>query len=645
REVIEARDGREGLDMARAQLPDLIISDALMPRMDGFEFLREVKNDEALKEIPFVFHSSVYTGSRDEDLASSLGAEAFISKPKEPEEFWAEIAAVMQRLAAGASKPPPSEMKEREREYLREHTEVVAAKLEQKVKELEEALSRASEAEAALRKFSLAVEQSPLSIVITDSSGTIEFVNPKFTQMTGYEPAEVVGRNTRILKSGETPPETYENLWSTITSGNVWEGEFHNRKKTGELFWEAATISPLKNSEGIITHFIALKEDITAQKKLEQQLRHAQKMEAVGTLAGGVAHDFNNILTAIIGFGSLLDMKMAEGDPLRPHVTQLLAAADRATNLTRSLLAFGRSQATETKRMDLNEIVTGMERMLRRILREDIELRIHLCQEDLPVRVDVGQIEQVLMNLTANARDAICGVGAITVATGVTELDEEFRRIHGYGEPGSYALITFADSGSGMDEKTRLRIFEPFFTTKDVGKGTGLGLSICYGIVKQHGGYINCYSEPGMGTTFRIYLPLTPESAAQKKALVEVLPRGGTETILLAEDDPTVRSLTTSMLAEFGYTVIEAQDGEEAVARFSEHSTAINLCLFDAIMPKKSGWEAYGEIRKMCPDAKVLFVSGYQAEQTSQVTGGADFIAKPVSPRVLLGKVREVLDR
>jgi PAS domain S-box-containing protein len=501
--------------------------------------------------------------------------------------------------------------------------------------------------EEELMKLFIAVEQSPVSIVITDRGGNIEFVNARFVQLTGYGREEVLGKNTRMFKSGETPPSVYRGLWKTLADGRVWQGEFHNRKKNGELFWEAATISPMKNLDGAITHYIAIKEDVTERKKLEVQLLQAQKMEAVGILAGGVAHDFNNILTAIIGFGSILEMKMSADDPLRHNVTQILAAADRAANLTRSLLAFSRKQSIEMKVTDLNGIVTGLEKMLRRLIREDIELTISLLGGGMPVLVDAGQIEQVIINLVVNARDAMPAGGKLTVTVGRTALDDEFSHLHGYGEPGDYALLVIADTGTGMAEEVCSRVFDPFFTTKEVGKGTGLGLSVCYGIVKQHGGYINCYSELGRGTIFRIYLPLSGVEA-EEVAVAETLPlRGGTETILLAEDDPFVRELTRNILGEFGYRVLEACDGEDAVEKFRQMGAGIDLCLFDVIMPKMKGVEAFTRIRGLRGDARVLFMSGYQSDIVrldDLAKSGAGFIAKPVVPRELLRKIRELLD-
>jgi len=646
--IIEAGDGLEGIDMARAMAPDIIVSDALMPRMDGFQFLWAIKMDEDLRNIPFLFHSAVYTGLKEEELALRLGADGFITRPKEPDEFWREMVPVLEEIASGRRKPKPPQLLAEEMEYLRKYSEVVARKLEEKVRELEETLARRKKAEEELIKLSLAVEQSPVSIIITDLNGNIEFVNPKFCQITGFSSEEVVGRNTRILKSGETSPEDYQRLWAAITTGKVWQGEFHNIKKNGELFWESATISPVKNREGSIFHYMAIKEDITERKKLEEQLLHAQKMEAVGTLAGGIAHDFNNILTVIMGYSTILKIRMPKGDPLLNNVIQIQAAAERAAGLTRSLLAFSRKQRIDTKVVDLNDVVNGIRNMLRRLIREDIELRIVPAEEGLPVLADVGQLEQVLLNLATNACDAMDVGGSITITTGVAELEEELRDAEGVVEPGRYALLTFADTGAGMGEGTRQRMFDPFFTTKDIGKGTGLGLAICYGIIKQHGGFIDCRSEPGKGATFRIYLPLV-QTIAEHMEPSETLPlTGGSETILVAEDDPVVMDITTEILMEFGYTVIQAGDGEEAVALYRDHWRGISLCLLDVVMPGKRGCEVFKELRRINPDARVLFMSGYSADASSLdhlLKEGNGFISKPLEIHDLLRKVREALER
>lgn len=503
--------------------------------------------------------------------------------------------------------------------------------------------------EEKLLKLSAVVEQSPATIVITDTAGNIEFVNPKFAQLTGYLPEETLGRHTRMLKSGNTPPEVYESLWATITSGAVWHGEFESRKKNGELFWEAATISPIKNNEGTITHFVAIKDDITGRKKLEGQLRQSQKMEAVGLLAGGVAHDFNNMLMAIVGYGNVLRMKLEEDHPLSDHIDKLLAAADRAAGLTQSLLAFSRKQVMDSRPVNLNEIIRRVEKFVARIIGEDIEIRTSYRKDPLNIIADSGQIEQVLMNLAANARDAMPHGGSFSIVTDSIEIDRNYIDVHGFGEPGTFALILASDTGKGMDAATRQRVFEPFFTTKEVGKGTGLGLSVTYGIIKQHNGYINIYSEPDKGTTFRIYLPLAEATAVERnEPLPQLRPRGGSETILLAEDEADLRTLARQVLTEFGYRVIEAVDGEDAVSRYTEHKEEIQLLLLDIIMPKKNGKDAYDEIRKMGGEVRTIFLSGYPPDMIRKngILGSEfDLVMKPISPQNLLKKIREVLDK
>lgn len=409
-------------------------------------------------------------------------------------------------------------------------------------------------------------------------------------------------------------------------------------------------VIPRFDSSKNISGFIHVVRDITERKKLEAQLQQSQKMETIGTLAGGVAHDFNNILTAIIGYGNILKMKLDKEDsPLLGYTDQILASADRAANLTQSLLAFSRKQVMNPKPVNLNEIVISVEKLLLRIIGEDVRLKRTFSGKlkDLRIMADAGQMEQVLMNLAANARDAMPEGGTLAIDTNTAELDPDLLRLHGYGKAGPYALLTVTDTGKGMDEKTRQRIFEPFFTTKEVGKGTGLGLSMVYGIIKQHDGYINCYSEPGKGTSFKIYLPLI-EREAEKPKEEHVIVAGGTETILLAEDEDEVRKLMKLVLEEAGYKIIEAADGKEALEKFREQKDKINLLLLDVIMPMMNGRAVFEEARKIRPEIKTLFSSGYPADfiHRQGILGEeVEIISKPVPPHELLKKIREVLDK
>ena len=428
------------------------------------------------------------------------------------------------------------------------------------------------------------------------------------------------------------------------------DGRVHRRETSavtdrGKLHMEVSA-SPLRDAEGRIIGGIEVVRDITQRKSLEEQLLHAQKMEAVGQLAGGVAHDFNNILTAIIGYGSLLQMNTGSDDPNRPYIDQVLASAERASKLTRSLLTFSRKQTMQLRTIDLNSIVRDINKLLRPLIGEDVELRVVLAESELTVMADGGQIEQVLMNLTSNAHDAMPQGGRITIETRLADIAEADCETLGIERAGRYVLLSVADTGTGMDDETQKRIFNPFFTTKDPGRGTGLGLAIVYGIVSQHQGTIHVSSKPGGGTTFTIALPYYA-AVPDVEPSDEASPLGGDETVLLVEDEAEVRQLLKLVLENAGYAVIEAADGEEGLARFLESQDAIRIVLTDVIMPKKNGRELYESIRAVRSDIKALFMSGY-SEEIMQRRGisdqGAYYLPKPVAPDTLLRKIRAVLD-
>ncbi|HEY6838591.1 MAG TPA: PAS domain S-box protein [Geobacteraceae bacterium] len=498
------------------------------------------------------------------------------------------------------------------------------------------------------QRFRAAFEDAAIGMCLTGADGRFLAVNHSLCDMLGYTRQELLAMSAREV----THPGDVERsaTWTSAMLANETSTTHVEKRyvhRDGRTVWAMVSKFLLRDSCGTPLYFINQLQDITERKNLENQLRHAQKMEAIGTLTGGIAHDFNNLLTAIIGYGCLIEMKMDRDDPLRAFVEQIMAAGDRAAALTQSLLAFGRKQAIDPRPVDLNGIVRGVEKLLLRLLREDIVLRTSVADEVYTVLADTGQIEQVLMNLATNARDAMPRGGELAINTSVTHLDREFIRTHGYGEPGEYALLCVSDSGTGMDEATAQRIFEPFFTTKDVGKGTGLGLSVAYGIVKQHNGYITCYSEPGNGTTFRIYLPAVNAEIAARDETPGEAPRGGTETILLAEDDHQVRVLTRKLLERFGYTVIEATDGKEALAKFLTHGGEIDLAILDVIMPEKNGRDVYEEMVALKPGLKALFTSGYSADILQRWGMGREnltFVSKPTLPIDLLKAIRSLLD-
>ena len=464
---------------------------------------------------------------------------------------------------------------------------------------------------------------------------------------------EIAGKYCYNICHGEDRP-CYETGHECPVKHTFETGKSHtvihsHKDKKGRPFYVEVKSYPMKDESGNIVSAIEVTNDITEKKGLEDQLRQAQKMEAVGRLAGGIAHDFNNILTAIIGYSDILQMNMKDDDPQRADVDQILGASQKAAQLTQSLLAFSRQQIISPKPVKLNKIIVNVEKLLLRLIGEDIEFKTNLIDMDLTIMADSGQIEQVLINLAANARDAMPEGGMLSINTELVELDKYFIKTHAYNvKAGRYCLISVADSGIGMDENTRKRIFEPFFTTKDLGSGTGLGLSIIYGIITQHNGFVDVYSEPGKGTTFKIYLPIIKSAVEETKTEILPPPKGGTETVLVAEDDEVVRTIIKAILNKFGYKIIEAVDGEDAVIRFKENKDKIDLIILDVIMPKKNGKMAYDEIKKLCPEIKAIFTSGYTTELIDKkgvLEEGINFIPKPVSADELLRKVREVLDK
>lgn len=497
------------------------------------------------------------------------------------------------------------------------------------------------------KKYRALFEESKDVIFICTADGRIIDVNQAGVTLFGFSSKEEL-LQAYISKDIYRNMQDREILLDAINrQGFVKDHPMKLIRKDGEVVDVLITIAAVRDGEGNVIAYRGSMRDVTVQHRLEEQLRHAQKMEAVGQLTGGIAHDFNNILTAIIGYGHLLQMRLDPNDPRRSYADHILASAERAAGLTQGLLAFSRKQVLNPRPVDLNDIINRVKKLLSKIIGEDIDLETRLYEGRLTVMADSGQIEQVLMNFATNARDAMPEGGRLMIETSRFNIDDGFRRVHGYGEPGEYALVSITDTGIGMDENTTKRIFEPFFTTKEVGKGTGLGLSIVYGIVKQHGGYVNVYSEPGKGTTFKMYLPLVAEFVEVKHPPEPEPHAGGCETVLVAEDDPDVRSLTCGILDAFGYRVISAENGDDAIQKFRDNKDAIDLVLLDVVMPKKNGKEVFGEMQKMREGIRVLYMSGYPAsvmEQQGIVEKGTPLIVKPVSPKDLLKKVRCVLD-
>ncbi len=502
--------------------------------------------------------------------------------------------------------------------------------------------------EELLKMTSFSVDQCAIPTFWLSTGGYAIRINNAACHCLGYTAEEILGMNVRVWDE-DFPYSRWNQLSSQLKATHSMTIESLYKRKNGTKFPVELNLNYMEYNGN--EYIFVFAHDISERKRADEererlraQLLQSQKMEAIGQLAGGVAHDFNNILTAVIGYGNLLEMEMPENDPLRNYVEEILASSEKAANLTQSLLAFSRKQTVSLKHHDINDIISGVEKLLKRLLSEDIDLRISLTNPGITVIADKTQIEQVLINLAANARDAMPSGGTLSISASRTGPDNRFVRPHDNSVP--YAMISVSDTGVGMDEQTQGRIFDPFFTTKEVGKGTGLGLSIIYGIIKQHNGLISTHSEKGIGTTFDIYLPAVEEPDGQAKSKPSAVGKG-TGTILLAEDNPEVRRLAKNVLIKTGYSVIEASNGQEAVDSFVANRDVVDLIIVDVVMPRKNGKEVYDEVRTVRPDIKILFTSGYTRDILSQKgihDPGFNFVAKPLSPHELLQKIQEILD-
>jgi len=825
-QVVSAINGKEALEKLHVDGFDMIISDVLMPVMDGFRFCSEVRADDSLKDIPFIFYTATYKDEKDERLSTKVGADKYIIKPIEPDEFIKIIKGVIKDVKKQKIKRKRPVLEE-EKEVFKLYSERLVRKLEKKMLELEREVStrrRAEErinhlnrvilavrnvnqlitrekdrdrllkgacealvegrgyynawivllektgelvttAEAGLGKEFLpmlerlergelpdcarqAVSQSEV-VVIDDPSSTcvdcplapsyaggrglvvrlghgekvygmlilsisgaytmveeeqelgkgvaediafalyaielgkerkraeetlreseekhrllvnnatdaifvaqdevIKFPNPRTEELVGYSAEELATiRFTDLIHPEDTDKvrDRYRRRLKGESLPTTYSFRIINR--AGEELWtQLNTVVITWGGRPATLNFLR---DITPQRKLEAQLQQSQKMEAIGILAGGVAHDFNNILTTIIGNASLALMNVSKDDTLREEIEEIKIAGERAASLTRQLLAFSRKQIIHPKILDLNELLTDIEKMLGRLIGEDIELLTIPGPALWQVEADPGQMEQVIMNLAINARDAMPKGGKLTVETANVDLDRNYFRKHGIEkeQPGTYVMLAVSDTGIGMDKETQEHIFEPFFTTKEIGKGTGLGLSTVYGIVKQNNGFIWVYSEPGQGSTFKIYLPKAKgDVEEEEKERTSVSELGGSETVLIVEDDDSLRKLAQRTLQQHGYRVLEAENGEDALRISKEHEGPIDLLITDVVMPKMGGKEVAERLQPLYPQMKVIYMSGYTDDAIVQhgVLGpGLNFLEKPFTPEGLARKVREILN-
>ncbi|MEW6210293.1 MAG: response regulator [Acidobacteriota bacterium] len=814
--LIEAADGAEGLDVARRERPDLIISDILMPTMDGYEFVRQLRSDEQVASTPVIFFSAHYLEREARMLALSCGVEQIITKPCEPE---AVLKAVDHALESQQPLPPPPHVEE----FDREHVRIITDKLSQKAYELRRANLRlnalvelnqhlasmrnplalvekycqesceiigvqqsviamlehdgqtichlfasgldASSAalifkepsfqdafSAVLKKrqparqsnlnlrlhnpvviseptpinslliaplatrsqvygwlalanklgvegftegderlavtlasqLALAYENAKLymdaeiradaleremierkraeekyrsifenaveGIFQTTATGEFITANPALSRMLGYDsPEDMTTAINDVAQQLYVDPEDRSKLVRILEEKDVVKGyEVRLKRRNESVVWALVNMRAVRDSNGKLLYFEGSVEDISERKKLEEQLLQSQKMEAVGRLAGGVAHDFNNLLTAIIGYSQMVMTGLGGDHSLCENIREVLDAARRAAALTNQLLIFSRKQVSQPEILDLDEVISNLSRMLKRLIGEDIEVEINASPSPKLIKADLGQIEQIILNLSINARDAMPQGGMLVIETDIVHFDDRYFGEHLDLSPGHYVMLAVSDTGCGMGRGVLPHIFEPFFTTKGIGKGTGLGLSTVYGIVRQSGGGISVYSEPDYGTVFKIYFPRASEDAelSRKAEEPDYMPEG-TETLLLVEDDPIVQQLAASILQTQGYTVFKASDGKEALQIVAECGSRIDLLLTDVVMPQMSGRELAEHIKNAHPGIRVLFVSGYTDDALLHyglLNEGVTLLQKPFAPGLLARKVREVLD-
>ncbi|MDL1963258.1 MAG: response regulator [Deltaproteobacteria bacterium] len=776
-------NGEEALKVAKESQPDVIISDILMPVMDGFQLCRKIKNDNDLNHITFIFYTATYTDEKDEELALKIGAAKLIRKPVETDKFIKIIQCVI-----GDAKPRKTIIED-EKEITKLYSERLVKQLEKKMLDLEREINERKLAEERLQfernKVVNILESMPDGVSIVNRQYDIEYINPVLKKefgaveerrcyeylhnrkevcpwcknqevfagktvrwewycfknqkaydlidtplknpdgsiskleifrditdrkqakealqeserrlkqavqgnsiptfiidnnhiithwnkacesLTGFSASEMVGTKKQwlvfytekrpvmadFIVDGAKEEEIAgrykgENIKSTLIEG-AYEGENFYPDLGEKGKWLFFTAAPLRNQQGKIVGAIETFQDITEQKSMEQQLRQAQKMEAIGTLAGGIAHDFNNLLTVILGNAELALMNVIKNESLRKGIEEIKKAGDKAASLTRQLLAFSRKQIVKPEVMDLNKVINEMEKMLKRMIGENIELQTVLETELWKVYADSGQIDQVIMNLVVNAKDAMPHGGKLTIVTANAELDGNYFREHGIKEekPGHYGMLAISDTGIGMDKEIQSHIFEPFFTTKEVGKGTGLGMSTVYGIVTQNNGFIWVYSKPEQGTTFKVYLPkIKVDAVPEEKEQTHVYALGGSETVLIVEDDARLLKFAQKVLQSHGYRILAAENGEEALKVGKAHEGQIHLLLTDVVMPKMGGKKVAERLQSLYPRMKVIYMSGYTDNAIVHhgvLAPELNFIQKPFTPEGLACRVREAIE-
>jgi len=637
--VITAQSGAEALEKAKTESPDTILLDIKMPVMDGYEVCNRLKYDETTKHIPVIMISAIKTESEDLVKGLETGADAYLAKPID------EYVLIAQVKTALRIKKAEDHLR-RQKDLLESTVQDRTAELLRTNEQLKHEINNRINAE---KKYRMLIETMNEGLFLMDENFLITFANNRLFEILGYLKEKIIGMSVHNFLNVRNQ-RIFDEQMELHKKGDHTVYELIFIRKDGQKIPVIVSPSPIIDADGQFKGSLAVITNISERKQLETQLHQAQKMEAIGKLAGGIAHDFNNILTTIIGNAELALMDVIKDESLRKEIEEIKKAGEKAASLTRQLLAFSRKQIVQPEILDINESLIDIEKMLGRLIGEDVELLTIQASELWQVEIDPGQIEQMIMNLAVNARDAMPKGGKLTVGTANADLDKNYFRERDIHEEtaGHYVMLSVSDTGSGMDKETREHIFEPFFTTKEVGKGTGLGLSTVYGIVKQNNGFIWVYSEPGQGSTFKIYLPkVKPDAEPEEKEQSLVDDLSGSETVLIVEDNDSLRNFAQKILYIYGYSTLNAKNGEDALRVCKEHNGQIDLMITDVVMPKMGGREAAERLQPLYPRMKVIYMSGYTDNAIVRhgvLEPGLNFLEKPFTPEGLARKVRKALE-
>jgi two-component system cell cycle sensor histidine kinase/response regulator CckA len=622
-----ATDGPAGIALARANDPDAILLDIRMPGMDGFEVCTLLKAEEGLRDIPVLFLTAARTDRESRVRALEVGAEGFLSKPIDDIELIAQVRA-MARIKASRRAG------QRQRQQLEEQVTERTEQLQQELRVRE--------------RLTAAIEQAGEMVVVTDTQGTILYVNPAFETITGYSRDEALGQNPRLLKSGRQDASVYSQLWAAVTSGHTWRGRLVNRKKNGTLYTEESTIAPVRDADGVVSSFVAVKRDVSREVEVAAQLLQAQKMEGLGRIAGGVAHDFNNLLSLILNYTAFAMDEVAGQTQVQDYLTEVRSAANRAANLTSRLQSLGRRRTGQPRLLHLHAELAQLDGKILQLLGPAIEF-VKTPASDLGwAEADPSQLAQLILGLVANARDAMPDGGRLDLESSYMEVPADTGVAHGDLQPGPYAVLVFRDTGAGMDEATMARIFDPFYVVPGTHRSDGMALASAYGIAKQSGGTILVESVLGEGTTFRVCLPLRqrPTDAETSPQKVQASLQVVEHTVLVVEDEPALCRVVCRTLATAGYVVLAAESGEAALEVAARHGSRIALLLTDVVMSGMNGKTLAGKLQEARPDIAVLYMSGYTDDafgEDGEVDANIHFVHKPFTAAELLAKVRGLL--